>query len=95
MRTVTITDLTKRIRSLQSVNESSTESYEQNAHSIAENGTVNDIKRCIESGVRSNQNVSINTYLELFDALVEKGNVSSINKYGRFIATEAVSIICL
>ena len=91
MRTVTITDLTKRIRSLQSVNESSTESYEQNAHNIAENGTVNDIKRCIESGVRSNQNVSINTYLELFDALVEKGNVSSINKYGRFIATEAVS----
>lgn len=91
MRTVTITDLTKRIRSLQSVNESSTESYEQNARSIAENGTVNDIKRCIESGVRSNQNVSINTYLELFDALVEKGNVSSINKYGRFIATEAVS----
>ncbi len=91
MRTVTITDLTKRIRSLQSVNESSTESYEQNAHNIVENGTVNDIKRCIESGVRSNQNVSINTYLELFDALIEKGNVSSINKYGRFIATEAVS----
>ncbi len=91
MRTVTITDLTKRIRSLQSVNESSTESYEQNAHNIAENGTVNDIKRCIESGVRSNQNISINTYLELFDALIEKGNVSSINKYGRFIATEAVS----
>ena len=91
MRTVTIIDLTKRIRSLQSVNESSTESYESNAHVISENGSVNDIKRCIEAGVRSNQNVSINTYLELFDALVEKGNVSSINKYGRFIANEAVS----
>lgn len=91
MRTITIADVNKRIRSLQAVNESSTELYESTAHSISETGSVNDIKLYIESGIKSNKDISLNTYLELFDALVEKGNVSSINKYGKFIASEAVS----
>lgn len=96
MRCITMKDMRKRIRGLQismneSVDSSSTSLYINAAHRIARSGRPSDIINAIENGLNNSHiNAPFSVYMELFDALTEKGTASQISKIGSFLEENIV-----
>lgn len=91
MRMITITDIRRRIRGLREQETTlSNAIFIESANTLSKSGRSNDIKRLIESMTSSNAIIPFRTYMKLYDALMEKGNVSEIKKIGTFIAEEAM-----
>ena len=91
MRIITITDMRRRVRCLRE-QESAPQNtaFIESANVLSTSGRVHDIKRLIESMVTSNANIPFRSYAKLYDALVERGTISDIEKIGIFIAEEAM-----
>lgn len=68
----------------------SNNTFTKGAQSIIESGRVSDINRFIESASNTKEEVPFFTILELYDALIEKGSDSDIEKMGRFIVEEVI-----
>lgn len=91
MRLITITDIRRRIRGLREQETTlSNAIFIESANTLSQSGRSNDIKRLIESMTTSSAIIPFRTYIKLYDALVEKGNVSEIKKMGTFIAEETM-----
>lgn len=91
MRLITITDVRKRIRCIREQETTlSNAIFIESANVLSQSGRSNDIKRLIESMTSSNVSIPFRTYMKLYDALVEKGNISEIKKIGTFIAEETM-----
>lgn len=91
MRLITITDVRRRIRGLREQETTlSNAIFIESANMLSQSGRSNDIKRLIESMTSSNVVIPFRVYMKLYDALMEKGNVSEIKKIGTFIAEEAM-----
>ncbi len=90
MRQVLITDVTKRLQSLSKINSASNKIFAEKAHININTKRAYDIKRYIESAGTLNNEVSISSILELFDALIENGTISDISKMGQYIAENIV-----
>ena len=89
MKQLTIMEIKRRSASLRSTdNITSAVSIVEGAKMIKDS-SVNEIKRFINN-IRSKNNVPFYTYLELFDAIVEKGTKSDIEYVGQVLSEAAV-----
>lgn len=87
MKRITMSDIHKRVKYLKLVELSDNRIFYFNESS----SNPLEIKRIIESAVKSNSDISINTYISLFDSLCESNaSESDIEKIGSFIAEEAI-----
>lgn len=90
MRMITISDVRRRIRGFREQEATlSNAIFIESANTLSQSGRSNDIKRLIESMTSSNVVIPFRSYMKLYDALVEKGNISDIKKIGTYIAEEA------
>lgn len=90
MKQLTISEVKRRASAIRSNNSASYTSITEGARMI-KNGSVSDIKRFINN-IKSCNNVPFNTYLELYDAIIEKGNKSDIESIG-YILSEAAATV--
>lgn len=94
MRNVTIVDIHNRLNGLSAISNSDLKTaniFVESAHGVASNGRVADVKRLIENAASSNHEIPFFTYMELFDSIIDKGNVSEINSIGSVITEKAVT----
>lgn len=87
---VTFSDMNNRIKTLSSINESMDKVLLESVYNTSKNGRYVDVYRCIESCARSNKDIPFNIYMELFDRVVETGNISNIVKTGDFIIENVI-----
>ena len=87
MSKIQFADVRKRLQCLSRLNSASSKgnTFSEGARLIINTNRATDIKRFIESAGRGNQEVSFEVIMELFDALIECGSVSDINKMGQYI----------
>ena len=94
MKKATIADIRKRLQGITSISESrvlnNSNTFIKGAISVAENGRAQDVKRVIEEGARSKHDIPFTIYTSLFEALIERGTVSDVEKMGTFITEELV-----
>lgn len=89
---VTISDIRKRLNALSTNYDApSTKTFVEGARNIAKTGRPSEIKRCIESGIKSKVDAPYYVYMELFQALVENGKPSEIAKMGDYLNENMVN----
>lgn len=97
MRQINMSDMRKRLDGLQktinseNMDLSKIDHLVNGAHTVARNGRPADIMRFLENAKRSNINLPFSIYMEIFDSIIEHGNVSQINKVGMMLEDNFVA----
>lgn len=91
---ITVVDVRKRLNSIpKSITEglNANRTYETGARAVITNRRASDIKRFIENSTSLNCDIPMHSVLDLYDALIEVGNLSDIKKMGNYIAENTVT----
>ena len=91
MRQITIGDIHLRVHGLRSINPSNNSRiFIESAQGIVNNKRVKDIKRFIESSIKSNNDIPFYVYTELFDTVIKYGSIAEIRNIGNYIVENAI-----
>ena len=91
MRQITIADIHVRLRGLQNVNPlNNSRILIESAQNLISGKRVKDIKRFIESTIRTDNEIPFYIYTELFETVIKHGTATEICNIGNYIAENAV-----
>ena len=92
MSQLTISDIHKRIKGLKEdkTNYTNPGLLENGARSIINTGNAKEAKAFIENATTSGKLMSLSTYLDLYEVIVENGTLSEIETAGNYILNEVV-----
>ena len=92
MSQISISDIHKRIKGLkeEKTNYTNPGLLESGARSIINNENAKDAKAFIENATTSGKLMSLSTYLDLYEVIVEHGTISEVETVGNYILNEVV-----
>lgn len=91
MRQITISDINSRVKNLKRISSSSNNKiYIESAQLAIQSQKVQNVKRQIESCVKSNYNIPISIYMELFDTVIKYGTKNDVRNIGNYITENAI-----
>ena len=91
MRQITIADVHVRLRGLHNVDPlTNSRILIESAQTVINGKRVKDIKRFIESSVKTNNEIPFYIYAELFETVIKYGTATEICNIGNYIAENAV-----
>lgn len=97
MRQISMSDIRKRLDGLQktikfeNTDLAKLDHFINGAHNSIKTGKVSNVMQFFESARKSNINIPVSIYMELFDFIVDNGTVSQINKIGRLLEDNLVA----
>lgn len=90
MKQISIYDINTRVKNLKRLSTENNRVYIEGARLAVQSNKVQDIKRQLESCIKSNFNIPFSVYMELFDVVIKHGAKTDVRNIGSYITENAI-----